>query len=295
MKYRTSLEKYDGADSRHICPKCGKKEFVRFIDNKTGKYIGRDVGRCNRENKCGYFKSSKNMNKYKTISKRHTRIVKKKPSYIHPDELRSSMLSSWDNDFVIGLTRTFCLDKVDTLIKQFLIGSLSNNVIFWQVDNNGMIRTGKIMTYDPVTLKRQDHPSWIHKYYKLKKFGLDQCFFGLHQLRDTHRGSSICLVESEKTAILMAGYYPSAVWMASGGIQMLSKNRLKPLNDHNVFLFPDIGAEEVWKQKASENRNVRLVNWPDAMNVRKENNGKDLADFPHPDNKINNLICEILK
>ena len=36
MKYRYSLEKYKGPNTRHICPRCGKKEFVRYINNETG-------------------------------------------------------------------------------------------------------------------------------------------------------------------------------------------------------------------------------------------------------------------
>ena len=40
--------------SRFICPNCGKKELVRYIDLETGNYIDETVGKCNRIENCGY-------------------------------------------------------------------------------------------------------------------------------------------------------------------------------------------------------------------------------------------------
>ena len=48
------LEKYHGTKSRHTCPACNSKGvFVRY-QNERGEYVSFDVGRCNRESKCGY-------------------------------------------------------------------------------------------------------------------------------------------------------------------------------------------------------------------------------------------------
>ncbi len=50
------LEKYHGTRTRHACPACNSKGvFVRYQDER-GEYISFDVGRCNRESKCGYHK-----------------------------------------------------------------------------------------------------------------------------------------------------------------------------------------------------------------------------------------------
>jgi hypothetical protein len=49
------LEPYAGMKTRHTCPQCGKpKVFSRYINMETGEYLSDGVGRCNRENKCGY-------------------------------------------------------------------------------------------------------------------------------------------------------------------------------------------------------------------------------------------------
>src|SRR5690554_797504 len=51
-KYRYILEK---GSKKHLCPDCGKKRFVRFVDIETSEYLPNQYGRCDRESKCGYF------------------------------------------------------------------------------------------------------------------------------------------------------------------------------------------------------------------------------------------------
>ena len=61
MKYRYILEPYKGMGTRYVCPECVKSErtFVRYIDTHTGKHIHPTVGKCNREDRCGYHYSPK--------------------------------------------------------------------------------------------------------------------------------------------------------------------------------------------------------------------------------------------
>lgn len=56
--FRYILEKYEGSETRFICPSCQdkRKTFVRYIDTETGNYLPEDFGRCNRLEKCGYHK-----------------------------------------------------------------------------------------------------------------------------------------------------------------------------------------------------------------------------------------------
>lgn len=91
---------------------------------------------------------------------------------------------------------------------------------FWQVDNQGKVRTGKVMLYYPETGKRvkepYNHISWVHSLIPHKDFNLCQCFFGEH-LINKDKTRPIALVESEKTALIASYYLPQFLWIASGG------------------------------------------------------------------------------
>ncbi|GAA4448781.1 DUF6371 domain-containing protein [Nibrella saemangeumensis] len=51
--YRYQFEK---KGSQHNCPECGeKKEYTRYVDTYTGELLPEEYGRCNQEDKCGYF------------------------------------------------------------------------------------------------------------------------------------------------------------------------------------------------------------------------------------------------
>jgi hypothetical protein len=47
--HRYTLEK---GSKKHVCPRCEKKTFVRYIDTHTGDYLPALYGRCDRESKC---------------------------------------------------------------------------------------------------------------------------------------------------------------------------------------------------------------------------------------------------
>jgi hypothetical protein len=52
-----TLEKYCGSKSRHTCPRCGRrKRFCSLHRRSYGHYVADDVGRCNRESRCGYHR-----------------------------------------------------------------------------------------------------------------------------------------------------------------------------------------------------------------------------------------------
>jgi hypothetical protein len=60
----------------------------------------------------------------------------------------------------------------------------------------------------------------------------------------------IALVESAKTAIIMTGFYPDYIWMATNGSANLNPTILKPLLHRNIILYPDLGQYDKWCDKA---------------------------------------------
>ena len=63
-RYKYGLEP---GSRKHICPDCGRKTLVRFIDNDTKHYLAENIGRCDREVKCGYFQKPEGHNGNRTL------------------------------------------------------------------------------------------------------------------------------------------------------------------------------------------------------------------------------------
>ena len=146
--------------------------------------------------------------------------------------------------------------------------------VFWQIDADGHPRTAHYMKYKSdghrIKEKNQYPTDWLHsllsrkrnpedpwpypQYYDPDKQEARQCLFGEHLLK-RYPKSAVKLVESEKTAILMAiayGNNTTQLWLACCGSSNLTRERLKPLIDQhrNIILYPDRDGVKLWKQKA---------------------------------------------
>ena len=77
----------------------------------------------------------------------------------------------------------------------------------------------------------------------------------LGQMTAYGSGANVCIVESEKTALLMSIAYGNnltQVWMACGGVENLSAEKLRPIMQagRRIILYPDRDAIDKWKAKA---------------------------------------------
>ena len=93
---------------------------------------------------------------------------------------------------------------------------------------------------------RSYYVAWLHT--EMPDFNLKQCFLGDHLL--TGNQKPVCIVESEKTALIMAIKEPDYIWLATGGLCNLNKGQIKALGPRKVILFPDAGCAEKWAEKA---------------------------------------------
>ena len=145
-------------------------------------------------------------------------------------------------------------------------------VIFWEIDDQQHVHSGKIMYYQPDCHRDKSHtPTWVHSLMKDKlpaNYELQHCLFGLHLLGHTEITEStessspvkknisaisfisagqnqsagpkkIAIVESEKTAVILSELFPDFLWLSCGGLQMFKPELLAPLVHHKVIIFPD--------------------------------------------------------
>ncbi|MBL7837624.1 MAG: hypothetical protein JNM67_08915 [Bacteroidetes bacterium] len=294
---------------KYRCPACNQdRKFTRYIYSDSLDEIDEVVGICDRLNNCGYHFTPKEFFKAnpeareKTISNFNQvgKLVETLNYFdtISQIELEKS-LNQFDgkteNHFVFYLIRLFGVNYALDLVNMFRIG-FSNHwkgaTIFWQIDIEQKIRTGKVILYNPLNGKRvkepYNHVNWFHsiklKSKELVSFRLKQCFFGEHQLMYNTK-SPVAIVESEKTAILMTIYMSEYVWIASGSLVNISVEKCKVLKHRKVVLFPDLNGYDKWNEKAIELReklglNVSIFNWlQDVAEEEDKKAGYDIADF----------------
>lgn len=282
------LEKYNGKN-RFSCPSCDhKKEFSRYIDVNSN-YIADHVGKCNRADKCQYHFTPKQYFEANGIKREFSPIRKPEPIKemftISLDRMEASLTNYPQNSFAVNLLNYFGETEAIRLLKLYqCIGTslkYPGAVIFWQVDQTGNVRTGKIMKYKH-DFHREKFTTWIHHNLIPKHQELRQCFFGENLLTD--KTKHVAIVEAEKTAVICSHFMPEFVWLAAGNLEGLNEGKMRVLRGRAVILFPDLGKGfEVWTKKANEYRHITEIKVSDYLEKiatpEQRANGLDIADF----------------
>jgi transcription elongation factor Elf1 len=259
VEYYWKLQKYNGQTTRFRCPNCGKnRQYTRFINSK-GDYAPYEYGKCNRSDKCGYFNYPSGE---KTTA---PAFVQKKVAIEFIDWNEYNYDLDFNSSFINSLIGHVNDERlVFETLKKYYVRTENDAMIYPFIDKDNRLTYVKKMEYKG--LNRTKH---IYAPYKANKGRFKQCLFGLHLVNDN---TINCIVESEKTALICAMYYPNFTWLATGGANMISK--ISVLNSGTVF--PDKGkayndwSDKVNSTKFSMSRMIEDSNLPD---------GSDLADM----------------
>ncbi len=263
------------------------------------------MGKCDHEQSCGYhytprayFQDNPNalsddrrIERVFHQSAIHTRPATAEPSYILPTIIEAS-LSHYDrNPLYRYLCGVFGAEETARLFNLYRVGTSAKwggSTVFWQTDESGKVRTGKIMLYNPSTGRRVKKPqicvSWAHAELRLPDFNLRQCLFGQHLL-PLYPDKTVFLVESEKSAVIASHYMPDAIWLATGGKNIcLNVQTVEALRGRDVVLLPDLGATDAWREKLSifqpVCRTVTVSTLLEEMATDEQRSqGLDIADF----------------
>jgi hypothetical protein len=227
------------------------------------------------------------------------------PSTMDYGLFQKSLSNYHQNNFTNWLIRLFGEDVTGSLISKYLIGTSKHwqgSAVFWQVDAQGGIRTGKIMLYgaDGKRVKEPyNHINWVHVIMRNAKgsvrnenndtsaigiptsdFSLKQCLFGEHLLKEAPL-APVAIVESEKSAIIASVYWPQFIWLAAGSLSNLNAEKCGVLKGRNVTLFPDLNCFGKWEQKARELKlNFKTSALLEtAANNHEREQGQDVADY----------------
>ena len=301
QNHRYILEPYKGIASRHSCPACNeKRRFSRYIDTTTNEPLAEDCGRCERSDGCGYHKTPSDyfkdnptnkpsdFSKWKDIPAPPPRPT----SFIDYSIFKKTLGVNNTNTFTNFLIALFGKERAEMLVNKYHIGTTKNGeTIFYQVDLNSNVRSGKVMKYNLIdsdqTVLGKDckrdkniNPNWVHSKLKLENFNLLQCLFGEHLLTDNR---TVAVVESAKSAVFASVYFPNFVWVSCEGKEGLNLDKLKVLNGRNVVLFPDLGGFDKWTEKSKMMTFCKSVVVSDLLEKiateSERTKGLDLADY----------------
>jgi hypothetical protein len=259
-EFRFELEK---GGMKYACPACGKVRFVRYVDTYTGEQVDPVAGRCDREDSCGYHLTPKEhflltgKNPFSNVStpaRKRDPVPEQEPSFIDAALMHASFTRYNENNFCRWLCGVFGEQRAFELTAAYQIGTSKHwpgSCVFWQIDRAGQIRAGKVMLYNSTTGKRVKEPfnhiQWVHKVMKMEPYHLQQSLFGEHLL-SVNQVKPVAIVESEKTAIVAAGFMPEFIWIATAGKNNLNREKLKAVQGRRVTLFPDLMAFDKWRE-----------------------------------------------
>jgi hypothetical protein len=300
--HRYILEPYKGMKTRFRCPSCQQRDktFSLYINTETSEHLHPTVGRCNRESNCGYHYTPKQYFQDNNISfdtpqpkTYKPRLVTPRPkpvSFIPVEVFKASLnpKAFETNYFVQYLIDLFGAVVASQLVSRYFIATSKHwtgATVFWQIDTQGKVRTGKIMLYSPTTGKRVKNLElpvyWVHKAIKQPEFELKQCLFGEHLLSD--KTKPVAIVESEKTAVIASVYLSQFIWVAVGSLTNLNAEKCRILQGRFITLFPDLNGFEKWSSKAKDLSHLATFTVSDLLERKaseaEKKQGFDLADY----------------
>lgn len=296
LRYR--LDRTDR--KKQPCPGCGETGCWRpYIDTVTGEQLG-DAGRCDRENACAYHKTPAQYLAEHGLKPEATpyhyvapQPKPKRTDWRCPDHIVALTQHSMGNVFAKWLVGIIG-DRAREVLREYRVGTypedqrfpwLTGSMCFWQIGEDQRPRTAKVIPYGPDGKRiKQYGSSWIHtlalgEEATVDALGIGQVLYGTHLLKN-RPNDPVAIVESEKSALICACFYPSHVWLATGGMHGLSLEKTMCLSGRDVTLFPDQGALEKWTEKAMEFEPITssLV-VSDIMEAMGATDGEDLADY----------------
>lgn len=263
------------------CPSCGQLRLKLYC-YEDGRPESEILGRCQREANCGYHLKPKDYFKDKGENYSNLPTFKKVeplPTYSIPTEVCEPFIANYKNGTLYQFLCKTGLDFSD-VFERYKVGATKNeSIVFFQFDGI-KFRTGKIIKYLPNGHRDKSNglpADWMHNKVSVidrEKEELRQCFFGWHLIKESE---TVCIVESEKTALICAKLFGGSVWLATGGRTQLQAAKLHQLAKKNVFLFPDSDSVEFWREKVKPFGNCRIVDLS-ALNIDGRK-GADLGDY----------------
>jgi hypothetical protein len=290
----------DHRGKKTTCPSCGHGKVFRGYMDEEGNPAPSEYGICDRRNNCNY-------NRYPRMERQETRYTPPPPprrtDWRCPSRVVEATKHSKGNRFahwfksLLGGTDALREYRCGTFPKGENYPQYGGAMVYWQVGSDGVERSGKVIQYGEDGKRVKELKAmWMHTVVTKKpmeEIGCAQVYFGTHLL-GKRPNDPVAIVESEKSALICSVLYPSHVWIATGGANMISAERSQVLAGRDVTLFPDSGCYEDWCSYAM---NIDIVakscHVSDIIECLGAPKGEDIADLLLPVNVIKEMNVDI--
>lgn len=274
---------------KHTCPNCGaKKSFRRYVDRETGVELSEDCGICDHRNRCGYhytpkqfFQDHPEMKERKVWEP--SPYVLSRPQVVYMPEMveqteffdirwaekmsqRKSTFRTWMESL------PFPAERIQEVLSEYYVGASSFDVVvrggnygpaavFWMIDEQMRVHDAKLIAYSCDGHRVEGWGNSARSLCEKAKEGpqleqTEKVLFGLH-LTSRYPEKKVCIVESEKSALICACAFPEYVWVATGGCGNLNQERLRPLMNRTLVIYPDSGIYDKWQRIMHESGHKR--------------------------------------
>jgi hypothetical protein len=199
-----------------------------------------------------------------------------KIGYFEADKVHIGMINQFyqpksyvPNSFIESLEKRFGLEPIERVVDLYKLGRfVDSGVVFPYLYTDNHVCSAKIMFFDDELHRIQEgkkkYPRYLHNLiyqsdglwsYDLNDyddcgniipFKLKLSLFGHNQVINDKQ-KTICLVESEKTAVIMSIVLPEFIWVASGGKTLIQDYKFLFFTGRKCLVFPDLSADDnVW-------------------------------------------------
>jgi hypothetical protein len=282
--YKYTLDK---SSRKYLCPQCGKRKLVRYVDSNTGELQSSEFGRCDREDSCGYLLYPRTeLKEYKQVAQSlairvESSLPKNKKQVFIPWEALDATFAGHNecSFFTYLIEKGIPGSTLEKVIEMYYLGTINSghlrgaltipyinveaNIAFVQVkmfdESNKTLKTNALHSI----LKGSPGNDWVLEYEKNEQ--KVTCFFGSHLL-NKYPNNPIVLVEAPKTAIYGACYYGAPrtekdlLWLAVYNKSSLTEEKFKILEGRKILLIPDLSIDSAtfdeWSEKAQKFSNM---------------------------------------
>ncbi|MCA8831947.1 DUF6371 domain-containing protein [Hymenobacter pini] len=255
---RYSLEKHP--KPKGTCPSCNQKKVFRFFQDEEGNRLDEQFGICDRQAKCGYdHRPSGELFTRSGEANDATETITLRPAA----DVAEALLAK-TKDYGSNLHRyARSLTIPNEHLEKWAVATDRDRTVFLHLNAERQLVNAKWFKYteegkrDKLT-QPYSFASTDEEKKKSAKYGF--CLYGEHLIRHDNPERPICVVESEKSAVLASFFYPHLDWVACGAANGITDEKIHALYNRPIWWLADAdGLQPRIKDGQPEMRNGKPV------------------------------------